>query len=134
MRTRMLPVSRVRQIATPVSPLCSVAGTVSHTVVQNATSSMRIVSWTSLRWRGGSAPPAQHAWFDRVDEVAAFDSGARVFLLQAVVPFRLSVGIVYQEERRRMTQALLLQCDDVAVLVEKFAHEGAQQRAQRTEP
>src|SRR5260221_3136451 len=76
-----------------------------------------------------STPPAQYPRLDRVDEVAAFDARPRVFLLQPVIPFRLAVGIVDEEEGRRMAQAALLQGDDVAILVEELAHEEAQQRA-----
>src|SRR5471030_711557 len=102
MRTRILPISRVRQSAMPVSPACSVACTVLQSVVQNVTSSMCMAA-IPLEWRGGSAPPAQNARFDRVDEGTTLGAGARIFLLQPVVPFRLGVGIVDQQERRRVT-------------------------------
>src|SRR5882757_5354398 len=127
MRTRMLPISSVRHSAAPVSPAWAVSGTFAQSVIQKATSSMRIrrslpsigpvVAW------GGSASPAQHPRLDRIDEVAAFLARPRVFLLQPVIPFRLAVGIVDEEEGRRVTQPALLQRDDVAVLVEELAHE-----------
>src|SRR6266849_2392123 len=122
MRTRILPISSVRQNAEPVSPACSLIGTLSQSVVQNATSSMRMAILPSMcagrRTRLSFASAAR----------------AGVFLLQPVVPFRLGVGIVDQEKGRGMAQPALLQGDDGAVLVEELAHEGPQQRAQEVEP
>src|SRR5215472_1973160 len=47
-----------------------------------------------------SAPPAEHAVLDGVLEGTVLGSGAAVFVLEAVVPLRLSVGVVDQHEGR----------------------------------
>src|SRR6185437_1618500 len=60
------------------------------------------------KWPDGSTPPAQGARLDRVDEVAALVARPRIFLLQPVIPFRLGIGIVDEEERRGMAQPALL--------------------------
>ena len=64
-----------------------------------------------------SAAPFQRARFDRVLKRPALGTGAAVFALQSVVPFRLGVGVVDQGQRRVEAQPLALTRHDVAVLV-----------------
>src|SRR5579875_1512776 len=72
-------------------------------------------------WQAGSAAPCQQARADRVVERSALGAGASVFALQAVVPFRLGVGVVDQQQRRVESKALLLTQHDGAVLPQEGA-------------
>src|SRR6202023_3491105 len=78
--------------------------------------------------------PAQHALLHRVDERALLGAGAQVFLLEAVIPLGLGVGVVDEQQRRLVLQALLLAHHDVAILAQEGPDIGPEQRLQRLHP
>src|SRR5438045_9088769 len=78
--------------------------------------------------------PAQGSRLHRVVKRPLLGTGAAIFLLQPVVPARLRIGVVDQRQHRPITQPRPLLFHDVAVLAQKGAHIGPQQRLHRTEP
>src|SRR5580658_1743346 len=92
-------------------------------------------SWPSNRDRRrayvvaqGSTDPAQGCGLDRIDERAPLAPACHPLALERLVPFCLTVGVIDPQQCGIVLQALILQVDHVAVLPQKPARAGSDER------
>ena len=81
-----------------------------------------------------SGTPLQCCVGNGILKGAMFSTGLRPFFFQLVIPASRFVGIVDHDKLGVLVEPLLLLVDDVAVLFDKLANEGANERADQRQP